>query len=74
MELQQRDPKDALAAFQSALQADSAFKQAELGAALACEDLNDEAQAEARAGGAKGNKGFDAAMTAIEMARFGRRA
>lgn len=29
------------------------------------------AQAEARAGGAHGNKGFDAAMTAIEMARFG---
>jgi 6,7-dimethyl-8-ribityllumazine synthase len=28
-------------------------------------------QAEARAGGAHGNKGFDAAMTAIEMARFG---
>jgi 6,7-dimethyl-8-ribityllumazine synthase len=28
------------------------------------------AQAEARAGGAAGNKGFDAAMTAIEMARF----
>jgi 6,7-dimethyl-8-ribityllumazine synthase len=27
-------------------------------------------QAEARAGGAHGNKGFDAAMTAIEMARF----
>jgi len=27
-------------------------------------------QAEARAGGADGNKGFDAAMTAIEMARF----
>lgn len=27
-------------------------------------------QAEARAGGDKGNKGFDAAMTAIEMARF----
>ena len=27
-------------------------------------------QAEARAGGALGNKGFDAAMTAIEMARF----
>jgi len=27
-------------------------------------------QAEARAGGASGNKGFDAAMTAIEMARF----
>ena len=27
-------------------------------------------QAEARAGGAAGNKGFDAAMTAIEMARF----
>ena len=31
-----------------------------------------EEQAEARAGGASGNKGFDAAMTAIEMARFGR--
>ena len=28
------------------------------------------AQAEARAGGAAGNKGFDAAMTAVEMARF----
>jgi 6,7-dimethyl-8-ribityllumazine synthase len=28
-------------------------------------------QAEARAGGAHGNKGRDAAMTAIEMARFG---
>ena len=27
-------------------------------------------QAEARAGGAQGNKGYDAAMTAIEMARF----
>jgi 6,7-dimethyl-8-ribityllumazine synthase len=27
-------------------------------------------QAEARAGGALGNKGFDAAMTAVEMARF----
>lgn len=27
-------------------------------------------QAEARAGGPAGNKGFDAAMTAIEMARF----
>ena len=27
-------------------------------------------QAEARAGGADGNKGFDAAMTAIEMAQF----
>jgi 6,7-dimethyl-8-ribityllumazine synthase len=24
-----------------------------------------------RAGGAHGNKGFDAAMTAVEMARFG---
>jgi 6,7-dimethyl-8-ribityllumazine synthase len=30
---------------------------------------NDE-QAEARAGGHHGNKGYDAAMTAIEMARF----
>ncbi len=29
-------------------------------------------QAEARAGGAVGNKGYDAAMTAIEMARFGK--
>jgi 6,7-dimethyl-8-ribityllumazine synthase len=29
-------------------------------------------QAEARAGGAQGNKGYDAAMTAIEMARFGK--
>ena len=28
-------------------------------------------QAEARAGGTLGNKGFDAAMTAIEMVRFG---
>ena len=28
------------------------------------------AQAEARAGGIRGNKGYDAAMTAIEMARF----
>ena len=28
------------------------------------------AQAESRTGGADGNKGFDAAMTAIEMARF----
>jgi 6,7-dimethyl-8-ribityllumazine synthase len=27
-------------------------------------------QAEARAGGSAGNKGFDAALTAIEMARF----
>jgi 6,7-dimethyl-8-ribityllumazine synthase len=27
-------------------------------------------QAEARAGGQHGNKGYDAAMTAIEMARF----
>ena len=32
---------------------------------------DDVAQAEARAGGQHGNKGFDAAMTAIEMARFG---
>jgi len=30
------------------------------------------AQAWARAGGSAGNKGFDAAMTAIEMARFGK--
>jgi 6,7-dimethyl-8-ribityllumazine synthase len=29
------------------------------------------AQAEARAGGALGNKGYEAAMTAVEMARFG---
>ena len=29
-------------------------------------------QAEERAGGALGNKGYDAAMTAIEMARFGK--
>ena len=29
------------------------------------------AEAEARAGGPHGNKGYDAAMTAIEMARFG---
>jgi len=29
-------------------------------------------QAEARAGGSAGNKGFDAAMSAIEMARFGK--
>jgi 6,7-dimethyl-8-ribityllumazine synthase len=32
---------------------------------------NTQEQAEARAGGAGGNKGHDAAMTAIEMARFG---
>jgi 6,7-dimethyl-8-ribityllumazine synthase len=30
------------------------------------------AQAEARAGGKQGNKGYDAAMTAIEMAHFGK--
>jgi 6,7-dimethyl-8-ribityllumazine synthase len=30
-------------------------------------------QAEARAGGSRGNKGYDAAMTAVEMARFGAR-
>jgi 6,7-dimethyl-8-ribityllumazine synthase len=30
-------------------------------------------QAEARAGGQLGNKGYDAAMTAVEMARFPRR-
>jgi len=30
------------------------------------------AEAEARAGGEHGNKGYDAAMTAIEMARFGK--
>ena len=29
------------------------------------------AEAEARAGGAHGNKGYDAAMTAIDMARYG---
>jgi 6,7-dimethyl-8-ribityllumazine synthase len=29
-------------------------------------------QAEARAGGKHGNKGYDAAMTAIEMAQFGK--
>ena len=29
------------------------------------------AQAEARAGGSSGNKGYDAAMTAIQMVRFG---
>jgi 6,7-dimethyl-8-ribityllumazine synthase len=29
-------------------------------------------EAEARAGGAHGNKGYDAAQTAIEMARFGK--
>ncbi len=29
-------------------------------------------QAEARAGGEHGNKGYDAAMTAIEMAQFGK--
>ena len=29
-------------------------------------------QAEARAGGRHGNKGYDTAMTAIEMARFGK--
>jgi 6,7-dimethyl-8-ribityllumazine synthase len=33
---------------------------------------NTQEQAEARAGGSAGNKGHDAAMTAIEMARFGR--
>ncbi len=32
---------------------------------------NTVAEAEARAGGSHGNKGFDAAMTAVEMARFG---
>jgi 6,7-dimethyl-8-ribityllumazine synthase len=32
---------------------------------------NTHEQAEARAGGNAGNKGYDAAMTAIEMARFG---
>jgi 6,7-dimethyl-8-ribityllumazine synthase len=31
------------------------------------------AEAEARAGGAHGNRGFDAAMTAVEMARFAAR-
>lgn len=31
------------------------------------------AEAEARAGGAHGNKGYDAAMTAIEMALFGKK-
>jgi 6,7-dimethyl-8-ribityllumazine synthase len=31
-----------------------------------------QAQAEARAGGEHGNKGYDAAMTAVEMARFGK--
>jgi 6,7-dimethyl-8-ribityllumazine synthase len=31
---------------------------------------DDQEQAEARAGGQHGNKGYDAAMTAIEMARF----
>jgi 6,7-dimethyl-8-ribityllumazine synthase len=31
------------------------------------------AEAEARAGGAHGNKGYDAAMTAIEMAHFGKK-
>ena len=30
----------------------------------------DDEQAESRAGGKDGNKGFDAAMTAVEMARF----
>jgi 6,7-dimethyl-8-ribityllumazine synthase len=34
---------------------------------------DDLAQAEARAGGAHGNKGFDAAQTAVEMALFLRR-
>ena len=33
---------------------------------------NDLAQAQERAGGTLGNKGYDAAMTAIEMARFGK--
>jgi 6,7-dimethyl-8-ribityllumazine synthase len=32
---------------------------------------DNEEQAEERAGGVHGNKGYDAAMTAIEMARFG---
>jgi 6,7-dimethyl-8-ribityllumazine synthase len=32
---------------------------------------DDQEQAESRAGGKHGNKGYDAAMTAIEMARFG---
>jgi 6,7-dimethyl-8-ribityllumazine synthase len=32
---------------------------------------NTVAEAEARAGGAHGNKGYDAAMTAIDMARYG---
>jgi len=36
---------------------------------LTTDDLE---QAEARAGGSAGNKGYDAAMTAIEMARFGK--
>lgn len=31
-----------------------------------------EEQAQSRAGGQHGNKGYDAAMTAIEMARFGK--
>jgi 6,7-dimethyl-8-ribityllumazine synthase len=31
-----------------------------------------EEQAQSRAGGRLGNKGYDAAMTAIEMARFGK--
>lgn len=34
---------------------------------------DDEAQAFARAGGDHGNKGYDAALTAIEMARFDRK-
>ncbi len=33
---------------------------------------NTSAEAEARAGGAHGNKGYDAAMTAVAMARFGK--
>jgi 6,7-dimethyl-8-ribityllumazine synthase len=36
---------------------------------LTTDDLD---QAQARAGGPAGNKGYDAAMTAIEMARFGK--
>ena len=35
---------------------------------------NTMAEAEARAGGEHGNKGYDAAMTAIAMARFGKSA
>ncbi len=47
MELEQKHPAEALAAFQQALSIDSSLTQAELGAALAAEALNDSAQAAA---------------------------